>query len=229
MTHHAYFLEGETNLLREVSDDVRAREHIKANDPDFLERAYEKFGVEEAAELKTLASFRAAGAKSFFIIAISSITIEAQQALLKLLEEPRLGLTLLLVVPHGMLLPTLRSRMLEYPHNPNSAAQKVLGSSLRTQPDIFAQQSLDFLKAPNKARSATITELLKDDECTRERVRAFLNGLEVELHAKLVESQGKKEFREALEDVARVRSYAGDRSPSFKMLLEHLALALPKV
>jgi hypothetical protein len=227
MTHHAYFLEGETNLLREVSDDVRAREHIKANDPDFLERAYEKFGVEEAAELKTLASFRAAGAKSFFIIAISSITIEAQQALLKLLEEPRLGLTLVLVVPHGTLLPTLRSRMLEYPERLKFTAQKVLGSA-SLQPDIFAQQISTFLKAPSKVRSATITELLKDDEGTRERVRAFLNGLEVELHAKLVESQGKKEFREALEDVARVRSYAGDRSPSFKMLLEHLALVLPK-
>jgi DNA polymerase III delta prime subunit len=218
MKHHAYFLEGETNLLREVSDDVRAREHIKANDPDFLERAYEKFGVEEAAELKTLASFRSAGAKSFFIIAISSITTEAQQALLKLLEEPRAGLTLVLVVPHGTLLPTLRSRMLAYPEKLKFTAQKVSES-----------QVLTFLKAPNKARSVIITELLKDDEGTRERVRAFLNGLEVELHAKLLESHGKKEFREALEDVACMRSYAGDRSPSFKMLLEHLALALPKI
>ena len=204
--------------MREVSDDVRAREHIKANDPDFLERAYEKFGVEEAAELKTLASFKSAGERSFFIIAISSITTEAQQALLKLLEEPRAGLMLVLVLPHGVLLPTLRSRMLEYPLKPKLAAQKV------SEPQIST-----FLKAPNKARSAAITELLKDDEGTRERVRAFLNGLEAELHAKLLQSKGKKEFREALEDIAKVRSYAGDRSPSFKMLLEHVALALPKV
>ncbi|HUD02509.1 MAG TPA: hypothetical protein VMR46_00610 [Candidatus Paceibacterota bacterium] len=228
MEHHAYFLEGETNLLREVSSDVRAREHVKANDPDFLERAYEKFGVEEAAELKTLASFRSAGEKSFFIIAIASITIEAQQALLKLLEEPRLGLTLVLVVPHGTLLPTLRSRMLEYPHKLKFAEQNSLVETKSTR-GLFEQKISTFLKAPNKARSATITELLKDDEGTRERVRAFLNALEVELHSKLLESHGKKEFREALEDVARVRSYAGDRSPSFKMLLEHLALALPKI
>jgi hypothetical protein len=229
MTHHAYFLEGETHLLREVSDDVRAREHIKPNDPDFLERAYEKFGVEEAAELRTLASFKSAGEKSFFIIAISSITTEAQQALLKLLEEPRAGLTLVLVLPHGVLLPTLRSRMLAYPYVRELNSLGSLAPKSSSQPDIFAQQILTFLKSPYKTRSAAITELLKDDEGARERVRAFVNGLETELHTKLLQSQGKKEFREALEDIAKVRSYAGDRSPSFKMLLEHLALVLPKI
>ncbi|MGC9602227.1 MAG: hypothetical protein ABSE76_00575 [Minisyncoccia bacterium] len=227
MTHHAYFLEGELNLLQAVSNDVRAREHIKSNDPDFLERMYEKFGVEEAAKLRTLASFRAAGEKSFFIIAISSITIEAQQALLKLLEEPRTGLTLVLVVPHGALLPTLRSRMLAYPHKLKFAEQNSLVETKSTR-GLFEQQISTFLKSPYKARSAIITELLGDDEGARERVRAFLNGLEIELHTKFLQSKGKKEFREALEDIAKVRSYAGDRSPSFKMLLEHLALALPR-
>jgi len=218
MTHHAYFLEGESSLLKAVSVSVRAEEHVAEHDPNFQERVYEKFGIEEAHALQTLASFKAAGERSYFIIAISSITTEAQQALLKLFEEPRAGLTFILIVPHGTLLPTLRSRMLEYPNKSRLAVQKVSES-----------QVLTFLKAPYKARSAVIAELLKDDEGARERVRAFVNGLEVEFHAKLLQSQGKKEFREALEDVARVRSYTGDRSPAFKMLLEHLALALPKI
>ena len=63
----------------------------------------------------------------------------------------------------------------------------------------------------------------KDEEGARERVRGFLDGLETILQKDI----RSKDIREGLEDIAKVRSYAGDRSPSLKMLLEHLALSLP--
>ena len=71
-----------------------------------------------------------------------------------------------------------------------------------------------------------VTKLLKDEENTREHVREFLAGLESVLHKNLTKSA---EVRQGLADIARVRSYVGDRSPSLKMLLEHLALSLPRV
>ncbi|TSC69577.1 MAG: hypothetical protein G01um101456_136, partial [Parcubacteria group bacterium Gr01-1014_56] len=76
--------------------------------------------------------------------------------------------------------------------------------------------------------------LLKEEEGARERVRAFLGALEETLYSQLdgqrpspAESRGRKDIREGLEDIAKVRSYANDRSPSLKMLLEHLSISLP--
>jgi DNA polymerase III delta prime subunit len=145
-------------------------------------------------------------------VAVSQITSEAQQALLKLFEEPQEGAIFLLLAPHGSIIPTLRSRFLDYPWKPQESVFQSAGA---------------FLAASQKTRGAEIVKLLKDEDGLRERVRDFLNALEQALYPMLQKSSGKKEIREGLEDIARIRSYANDRSPSLKMLLEHLALSLP--
>ena len=137
---------------------------------------------------------------------IGSTTTQAQQALLKLLEEPQQGTTFVLLVPHGTLLPTVRSRMMRYP-------QEVVGEK--------SQSVSKFLKSSQKERSDEIAKLLKDDDGAKERAREFINALEQELH--------KKKAYKGLEEIQVVRNYLGDRSASLKMLLEHLAVALPTI
>ncbi len=66
-----------------------------------------------------------------------------------------------------------------------------------------------------------IATMLKDDEGVKEYVRDFINALETEL------SKNVQKNRQGLEDIAMVRDYLGDKAPSLKMLLEHLALSLP--
>ena len=127
-----------------------------------------------------------------------------------------------------MLLPTLRSRLIRYPERLKFDRQNSLVTPGETARGLFEQQISTFLKANYKSRSTFITALLKDEEGAKERVRALLAGLEILLYAQLQKSQGKKEYREALEDIAKVRSYVADRSPSLKMLLEHLAATLPQ-
>ena len=56
-------------------------------------------------------------------------------------------------------------------------------------------------------------------------MRDFTNALEAQCVAQ--KAMQKPEGRQALQDIAMVRGYLADRSPSLKMLLEHLALALP--
>lgn len=68
-----------------------------------------------------------------------------------------------------------------------------------------------------------IAAMLKDDEGSKERVRELLDGLEDELHKDIANPA----TRAALHDIAMVRDYVRDRSPSLKMLLEHLALSVP--
>ena len=202
LTHHAYYIEGS------ASDFPAYKEHVRP----FWARAYERFGIDEAREFIALLSLKNFADASFFIGA-SAITSEAQQALLKLLEEPQEGTTIILLLPHGGLLPTVKSRMLAFPE-----AVEIAGGS--------AAAAKNFLRLPGKDRSDVITKLLKDDDGVKDRVRDFVNALEVELVKSL---QKDAKSRQGLEDIAMVRDYLSDRAPSMKMLLEHLALALPVI
>ncbi len=214
MQHHAYIYEGAQAILPELADDARTRFDFSKDEhtPDVHVRVFEKFGIEESRWLIEAAALKSAVGRSLFVIGISSITTEAQQALLKLLEEPQWGTMFVLLVPHGSLLPTVKSRTLQYPEKLQPLGAK-------------ASEPASFLHSTGKARSDMIAQLLKDDEGAKERVRDFVNGLEAELSKKM----GDRKAREGLGDIAKVRDYLRDRSPSLKMLLEHLALSLPTV
>jgi hypothetical protein len=195
--HHAYVYEGSRADF----------EALKARVAPFVAEWHERFGIDEARTLVAQAALKREG-ESVYLIGVSSITTEAQQALLKLFEEPREGVRFVLVAPHGVLLPTLRSRMLEYPEKIEAAQHA---------------STAKFLKASGKERSDIIAAMLKDDEGVKERVREFLDSLEAELHKKIKDPAA----RAALGDLGLVRDYLRDRSPSIKMLLEHVALSVP--
>lgn len=225
MPHHAYYIEGSLSQFDAYKEAIKP----------YYAREYERFGIDEALELQSLASLKNY-TDGIFLLTAATLTTEAQQALLKLFEEPQAGTVFIVMVPHGVLLPTVRSRMMEWPTEqqivvtPQHLAQKkVLGSPASSRkgssgPDYFSgQAAASFLKLSGKERSEFITKLLKDDEGQKERVRDLLDALEAELHTKV----GEPRVRQALADIAMTRDYVRDRSPSLKMLLEHLALALP--
>ena len=115
MEHHAYLTEGSLSLLPSI--EVEARKQFGFKDhhsPDVYVRSFEKLGVEEAAQIRAQAGFKSTAGKALFIIGFSLITSEAQQSLLKLLEEPQEGTIFILLAPHGSLFPTVRSRKLLY-------------------------------------------------------------------------------------------------------------------
>jgi hypothetical protein len=216
--HHAYYIEGSPGDFERYKKDI----------PHFVAQKYERFGVDEARALTQMASLKNISRETVFLIALSSITTEAQQALLKLFEEPQKGTVFVVLAPHGALVATLKSRMLEY-EKQSPAQKKVLGFSVsaKTQeagrPDHFSAPAIAFLRVSGKERSDFITKMLKDDEDAKERVRDFVNALEFVL------SKNIKKNKDALGDIAVARDYLGDRAPSLKMLLEHLALSLPTV
>ncbi|MEK7068520.1 MAG: hypothetical protein AAB964_01760 [Patescibacteria group bacterium] len=207
MTHHAYVYEGS---LQEFG---ALKEHLHP----FVAQTHDRFSIDDARELIARCALKTIG-EATFLIALSSITTEAQQALLKLLEEPQRGITFVFLVPHGALLPTVRSRMAPFVWQ--RPATGPLGSSPRDRQQVSA-----FLKASPHTRSDMVAALLKDEEGAKERVRDFVYALEAELAKKIKDPAA----RAALHDIARVRDYLRDRSPSLKMLLEHLAMSVPTV
>ena len=216
--HHAYVYEGPAALLQPLAEDACTRFGFTAgSNPDVHVESWEKFGIDESRALVMQTSLRSVGGRALFLLGIMSITSEAQQALLKLFEEPGEGVMFVVLVPHGTLLPTLRSRFLDYPH------KGISGVEISSQEISTA---LEFLSWPYAKRSAWVTAFLKgDDDGVREKVRAFVNDIEVELYKHL--SKNPKEIGPALADVAHFRGYLADRAPSIKMILEHFAATLP--
>jgi len=222
LDHHAYFYEGDASRAEAVAESARSAIGFKAGDLNVVVHRYEKFGIDESRALRELAQLKSTGNRALFVIATSSITGDAQQALLKLFEEPQRGTVFVLVVPHGVLLPTLRSRCLAFPlmAGVEPAAEK--------KANIEAQE---FLKCSYKERTERIAKLIKDnDDDVRGRAREFLSALEREVYAEFNKTAGDKKLARAheLSEIALLRGYLADRSASLKMIFEHLAAALPK-
>lgn len=206
--HHAVVAYGSPKDVKEFAVYIAHELGVKvAGNPDFHIRRYATLDVEEARALKDLAQLSGLG-KRVFVIAAQAIGREAQNALLKIVEEPGEGVTFAFLVPRGALIGTIVSRVSEIPFLPKS----------RTHKDAEA-----FLRAAPPARSKLIERLVKDKD--KEAAYELLCDMEEVLAADL----SRPSTRAALEEIGRMRSYITDPSASLKMILEHVALATPVV
>jgi hypothetical protein len=110
-THHAFWLPGEwRELLPVVKKTILAKSAVKA--ADISTATAESFLIDHSRQLKGLTGGAVAGQTRCFLVAFDRITEDAQQALLKLLEEPPAGAVFILLAPEAtILLPTIISRL----------------------------------------------------------------------------------------------------------------------
>lgn len=225
MKHHAFVIEAEAEEGIEVAQAWVEKElgmTVQGN-PDINILRYGLFSVADARRVSGLAvgvAFR--GEHKALIIAADRAYHEAQNALLKIFEEPPAGTYLFLIMPSlGGLLPTLRSRVVE------------LESNYGHRKSVIPEVAVEFLKATKEKRSALIKKLAsgKDEEERREhRAEAIsiVNGIEAAAYAASRGSQASSKYTELLSDIATLRTHLYDRSAPVRMILEHLALVLPK-
>ena len=218
--HHAFAIEAEVEEgIRIAQVWVKKELGISGgNNPDINVLRYGLFSVADARRVTELAASAAfAGDAKVVIVAASRAYHEAQNALLKVFEEPPAGTYLFLIMPSlGGLLPTLRSRV------------QVLTVGF-TKPHI-PEITQEFLQGTKEKRGAIIKRLTsgKDDEKKRElrdEAIALVNGVEVVAYDV---GFTKPNIGELLSDIATLRSHLYDRSAPVKMILEHLALVMPK-
>ncbi|OGG80487.1 hypothetical protein A3A39_00185 [Candidatus Kaiserbacteria bacterium RIFCSPLOWO2_01_FULL_54_13] len=206
-----HLVAGDTESIAGVLSFLK-REGIETHgNPDLYVRTYRQFGIDEARELRERASLRPVGQGRVFVVATPGMTHEAQNALLKTLEEPPANALFFFIVPSPeTLLPTLRSRA--------SAADFVSPTDLRS-PSICI---LDFLKSPPKGRLDMLKPLLEKGEDERRdlgAILAFLSALERHL----------EKHPESLRALYRARKYIADRGALVKPLLEQVALLVPRL
>lgn len=177
---------------------------------DLYVRTYQSFGIDEARELRARASSRALVGRRVFVVATPSMTTEAQNALLKTLEEPAGDAFFFFITPSPQtLLSTFRSR-----------AQVLTLESEESQDSLVDAEK--FLAASSSARLDMLKPLLEkgdDDKRDLGAILSFLDSLE---HFFIQKPEG-------LHAIYRARRYIGDKGALVKPLLEQLALLTPKV
>jgi len=216
--HHAYCIIGEaeatlSELQKFLEKDLNFA--VQGN-PDFWYGEYDTMDIEDGRAIKELHYNQPTrNDKKIFVLQANFITEKAQNAMLKLFEEPIGGTHFFIIMPStNCLIATLKSRLIIVEHKSNESAQKI--------------KTKEFLKSSIGERMEMIkglSEDIKDEKESKIEVVNFFNGLEKEL-SKNIDLKDKTLVK-ALEDIGKMRLYAGEQSPSLKMLMEYLALTLP--
>lgn len=203
--HHAYVIEGEeSSVLPELLEFFE--NHLKVDvhkDPDIHINSYDTFYIEDGQIIRNLASL--SSDRQIFVLSFRFITKEAQNSLLKLLEEPTPNTTFFLVVPNtSILLSTVLSRL--YP--------------LKVESSYDTGEAKEFLKMNMVDRAIFFEDIIKEKD--KSSALIFLGNLERELYS-------MENMYPALSEVQIAEKYMYDRSASVKMLLEYVAAVVPRV
>ncbi len=197
--HHA-------NLLIGTKDWALAQipESEKTPGLDVVLKVSERMSIDEVRTLVYETHLRPV-ARSYrvFIITTNDILPPAQNALLKLFEEPNDTTVFYLIIPReDILLPTLRSRMQIYAQETNTGHEMAPFTT--------------FKKAGYAKRLALIAEKLQEEDTSW--VTELVRGLEHHAHT--------TRNTELMRDTLRLISRITEPGSSKKMLLEHVALTL---
>ncbi len=208
---NVHLVAGTALTIPRVLSLLKAEGIAVEGNPDIYIREYKSFGVDDAIELRDRSNRRPiAGEQRIFIISTPSMTTEAQNALLKTLEEPPADAAFFLIVPAPeMLLRTLRSRAQILVLTTAGDAEEMVNA-----PAFLAatpQKRLDMLKP--------LLEKDEDDKRDVSEILSFLSSLERLLQKK----------HDGLHALYRARKYIGDKGALVKPLLEQVALLVPKV
>jgi DNA polymerase III delta subunit len=110
--HHAYLIEGERkDILSEIFSFMETLGIKTTNNPDFCEIHIDNFKMDEAILLRSMTDEKGFSSdKKIFIISANQFSLDAEQALLKMFEEPKKDTHFFLIIPDkNALLDTLVS------------------------------------------------------------------------------------------------------------------------
>ena len=229
MAHHAYFIAatGEQGIAHAIAHAETALGLTRNNNPDLTVMRYRLFSVEDARKITDMAN-RAPlrGEQKMIVLAATRFFHEAQNALLKVFEEPPAGTTLVLVVPaEGMLLPTLRSRLLPLPGTDTTATS-------------LSPESIAFLAASDEEREKLLVKLVDRSKSDTDEIKQGARNEAVRLvedliraaYARREETQAgneRLELTRLLSDLDRFLPILHERSAPIKLICEHLILVIP--
>jgi DNA polymerase III delta prime subunit len=185
--------------------------------PDVITLRHTSLSVDDVRRLGSLASQASSkGDKKAIIVSASRLFHEAQNAMLKLFEEPVPGLTLILIVPsEGVILPTLRSRLTALPR------AKQEGPS--TAEEFLALSVEDRKKRLEKIYNRSKSDKQEEKQEARREALELVQDLTRYFYA---QDEGQMK-RELLGDLTFFTKTLHERSAPLKLVFEHLQVVLP--
>jgi len=224
--HHAYLIEGmRDEIIPDIKNFLKSLDINIVGNPDFINISIDNFKIDEAFDLRSMSSNKSfSSSKKIFLICVNSISLDAQNVLLKMFEEPIENTIFFLIVPDtNALLKTFISRF-------------YFISSRQGLDEEGAKEAEKFIKMPLKNRIEFIKELLTEDDeeenkvvvfnSARTKALNFLNILEFVLHKKM----SKTVFDiEVFLHFFKVREFLRMPGSSTKSLMESVALVVPDV
>lgn len=232
--HHAYLLCGKIDVCGKMAEEVArailAEENLN-NHPDFWRGQFGLFGINDSHNLIDRASKKSFfGNGKVFVLEVFSFNTESSNALLKLLEEPTEKTYFLVIVSSiDVVVPTLRSRFTivadvsvdkEIDEESLEVGKKFLNSLPSKRLEMVKKK---FVKKEEE------NELLPNSSANKQEAIKFLNILEFLLEKELRTPDKEKKAKKGLENLSKSGQFIFDRGSLSKMILEHLALILPKI
>lgn len=208
--HHVYVCVGGAQSIFEEFEKFLT-EHLSVSivgNPDYRVFSAPTLSVDTARLLGTLqAQKNLNGKRQIFVIKAGYIGEEAQNALLKIFEEPTPQTHFFVFLPQDTLLPTLRSRV------------RILREGYKEA------QAPSFLKLSIPGRLAyikKITDDIGDEKQTKQDAIDLINQVEAELY----HDGGVHTHATELALCEHARAALFSRGAMTKMLLEHVALSI---
>lgn len=220
--YHSYIIEGEPELTaKELLKFLEVRGEVESGSPDILCQIYESFTMENSGEIKDWHSkLGITEGKRICILATKFINREAEQTLLKIIEEPAEKTHFFIIVPDkSILLDTIISRT------------HVIKIEQSNSKDI-KREVVDFISSKPAERVNTVALIIKNnkDEENSGQLRfyatSFVNELENIFYQKFKKDINNKETQFILGELQKSREYLSTSGASAKMILEHLALII---
>jgi DNA polymerase III delta prime subunit len=224
--HHAYLIEGaKDEIVTEIKIFCEKLKIKTTGNPDFIHISIDNFKIDEAFDLRAMSSSKSfSSSKKIFIICANTISLDAQNVLLKMFEEPTENTHFFLVVPDSnALLKTLISRFYiiktKHSNNDEEEAEKFIAMPLKNR--------LDFIKkllTKENDEGENINEVVVFDS-TRFKALKFLNTIEFVLHKKLAQRDATN--TNYFNHFLKVREFLRMPGSSTKSLMESVAIIAP--
>ena len=226
--NHAYLLCGDGEAGKKMAEEaarvILAEDNLESH-PDFSRARFGLFGINDSHNLTSWAATKSfSGRGKVLVMEVFSFNMESSNALLKTLEEPGDKIHFFIIVSSvENVIPTLRSRLTVV--DLSSGKEELEKETLEAGRKFLAALPNKRLEMAKKlsAKSEEENELLSESVANKQKAVQFLNTLEFLLHLDIQCPSGNT----ALEELSRSRQFIFDKGSSAKMILEHLALALP--
>jgi len=208
LNHHAFLI---PHTYASIRDALHAQLNTGDDAPEIIEMVEGTFPIDSVRQLIDLALRKSEERGQVFLVAFDSILPPAQNALLKVLEEPvpRTHFFLITSNPHT-LLPTVLSR---------------LGMSPFTFEIAESSQAKEFLAATPAKRLSIIKPIIEEKD--RRAAAVLLRDAAVMLEKKRDAFSDMTTWGQTMKQIQALQSYSEDPASSVKMLLEHAALTTP--